>query len=85
MASNGSDWEDNLAQLAKEKGMFEDLGLTYLAFPGLTNIVREKVGAGEATAGTIVTPPSGEPGTKGKDEQEQEESQPPSPKQSQNV
>jgi capsid protein len=66
MLTNGTDWEDNVAQLAVEKKAFEDLDLTYLAFPGLQNIVREKVGAGEATAGSQVTKPSGVPGTKGK-------------------
>jgi lambda family phage portal protein len=84
MFANGTDWEDNLAQLDKEKKAYEDLGLTYLAFPGMTNIVREKVGAGEATAGTQVTKTEGEPGTKGEDTGE-EPSQAPTPKQSQNV
>jgi capsid protein len=79
MLSNGTDWEDNLAQLAIEKKAFEDLGLTYLAFPGLTNIVREKVGAGEATEGSQITPTEGEPGTKGKPGGGTPSSKPPSP------
>jgi capsid protein len=84
MLMNGTDWEDNITQLAKEKKLFEDLGLTYLAFPGLPNVVREKIGAGEATTGTIVTPTEGEPGTKGKDEEEEPEPTAPSPTKSQN-
>lgn len=65
MLMNGTDWEDNVAQLAIEKEAFEDVELTYLAFPGMQNIVREKVGAGEATEGTQGTETEGEPGTKG--------------------
>lgn len=52
MLANGSNWEDNIAQLAIEKEAFEDVELTYLAFPGLASIKKEKLGAGEASEGT---------------------------------
>ena len=84
MLMNGSDWEDNATQIIKEKKVFEDAGLTYLAFQGMPNVVREKIGSGEATAGTQVTPAEGEPGTKGEDTEEQPETGAPSPTKSQN-
>lgn len=70
MLLNGTDWEDNVTQLIKEKGVFEGGGLTYLAFPGMQNIVRQKVGAGEATIGSQVVPEEGEPGAQKDGEQE---------------
>jgi len=79
MLMNGTDWEDNVAQLAVEKKTFEDVDLTYLAFPGLGNVVREKIGAGEATEGTQGGPVEGEPGTK------DQNASPGSPKSAQNV
>jgi lambda family phage portal protein len=85
MLMNGTDWEDNAAQIAKEQKVFTDLGLTYLAFPGMENIVRQKVGAGEATEGTQVTQPTGQPGTKGEPDTGEQPSSAPTPKQTQNV
>jgi capsid protein len=85
MLMNGTDWEDNAAQIAKEQKVFTDLGLTYLAFPGMENIVRQKVGAGEASEGTQVTEGTGEPGTKDQQQPGQQPSSAPTPKQTQNV
>jgi lambda family phage portal protein len=61
MLLNGTAWEDNVIQLALEKKAFEAVDLTYLAFPGLENIQRQKVGAGEASEGTQSDSTKGDP------------------------
>ena len=65
MLLNGTDWEDNVAQLALEKKAFEDVDLTYLAFPGLENVQRQKIGAGQGTEGTQGAEETGSPQNKG--------------------
>lgn len=65
LLANGSNWEDNIAQLAIEKKAFEDVDLDYLAFPGLENIQKQKVGAGKASVGGESQPAEGDQGSQG--------------------
>lgn len=64
MLANGSNWEDNVAQLAIEKEAFEDVDLTYLAFPGLETIQTQKVGAGMGAVSETTPAAAPAPATK---------------------
>jgi lambda family phage portal protein len=74
MLLNGTDWEDNVTQLALEKKAFEDVDLVYLAFPGLENIQRQKVGAGQASSGSAATEAQGDTGSSKKNPTDQSQS-----------
>lgn len=71
MLANGSNWEDNVEQIANEKETFEDLDLTYLAFPGVPGLQTVKVGGGKG--GTNVGQSPEEEGAEGGDESGQQE------------
>jgi len=60
VAYNGSNWEENVIQLALEKKTFEDSDLTYLAFPGSPQLMKEQLGAQGASLGAGGQPQPGQ-------------------------